>query len=179
MLEYSGWLPDGRTLDIVTGVGRNTLYLATQGYDVDAVDFSNEALAVARKRAETRQVDVNWIQADLEAEGPPEGEYDMIVVSFYKSYELLCTLKEQLALCGVLMYEQHLKSADPVDRGSTNDRYRYGSNDLLRCYLDLTVLRYTKEKRVFQSGERTGQTAAVATLFACNSTGGAQSYPPG
>lgn len=176
--EYSDWLPDGQALDIATGVGRNALYLAKEGYEVDAVDFSNEALGVARERAETQQVHVNWVKADLETEGPPEGEYDVIVVSFYKSYELLCELKERLAPGGVLIYEHHLKSADPVDRGSTNDRHRYGSNDLLRCCLDLTILRYTEGKRFFQSGERAGQTAAVVTLIARNSTGGKQSYPP-
>ena len=50
-------LPDGRALDVATGAGRNALFLAEHGYRVDAVDVSEEALAIARDRAAGRSVE--------------------------------------------------------------------------------------------------------------------------
>ena len=47
-------LPDGRALDVATGTGRNARFLADHGYDVDAVDVSDEALDRAERRADDR-----------------------------------------------------------------------------------------------------------------------------
>ncbi|CAL9550243.1 hypothetical protein SUDANB70_04450 [Streptomyces sp. enrichment culture] len=46
-----GLLTGGRALELGCGPGRNALYLAAHGYDVDAVDLSPAALAWARERA--------------------------------------------------------------------------------------------------------------------------------
>lgn len=47
-----GLLTGGRALELGCGPGRNALYLAAHGFDVDAVDLSPTALAWARERAE-------------------------------------------------------------------------------------------------------------------------------
>ena len=167
-------LPEGRALDVATGTGRNAIYLAERGYSVEAVDISDEALKRARRRANKREVDVNWHRVDLtDPEYDLETDaYDVITVSFLAALDLLPTLKEALAPGGVLVYDHHLRSSDPIEIGPSNDRHCYRSNDLLRACLDLTVLAYEERCR-----EVNGGTAAVATLVARNSTGGAQSYP--
>ena len=58
-------LPRGRALDIACGAGRNALYLAALGYEVDAVDIAPYALERARQAAAERGLVVNWIAADL------------------------------------------------------------------------------------------------------------------
>lgn len=168
-------LPDGTALDVATGTGRNALFLAEHGYDVDAVDISDAAIATARDRADERGVDVNWIRADLADFEPGRRRYDLVVVSYFAALEYLPDLKEALAPGGVLVYEHHLRSSDPV-AGPSTDRYRYRSNDLLRACLDLTILSYAERRRQRLNG---GETVAVATLVARRSSGGSQSYPPG
>lgn len=167
-------LPVGRALDVATGTGRNALYLAERGYDVEAVDISDEALERARCRADEQGVDVEWIRTDLtDPEFDLETDaYDLISVSFFAALELLPDLKEALAPGGVLVYEHHLRSSDRIEIGPSSDRHRYRSNDLLRACLDLTILFYEERRRQVNDG-----TAAVATLVARNSSGGAQSYP--
>ncbi len=167
-------LPEGDALDIATGSGRNAIFLAKHGYAVTAVDISDEALKRAQRRADDQGVDIEWIRADLTDPefGLEADSYDLITVSFYTALDILPAIKEALAPGGVLVYEHHLRSSDEVDIGPSNDRYRYRSNDLLRACLDLTILSYEEQRREVIDG-----TAAVATLFARNSSGGAQSYP--
>ncbi|MFA9501585.1 class I SAM-dependent methyltransferase [Natrinema sp. H-ect1] len=165
-------LPDGRALDVATGSGRNALFLAERGYDVDAVDIADEAIETARERADERGLDVDWTRADLAEFDPEPGRYDLIVVSYFAALEFLPDLKEALVPGGVLVSEHHLRSSDPV-AGPSTDRYRYRSNDLLRACLDLTVLSYTERRRPTDDGEP----VAVATLVARRSSGGTQSYP--
>jgi SAM-dependent methyltransferase len=168
-----GSLPEGRALNVATGTGRNAVFLAEQGYEVDAVDIADEALATARERASERSISVNWTRADLDGHSFPEGAYDVVTMSFYRAFERLPDVKEALAPDGVLLYEHHLRSADPVDRGPSTDRYRLRSKDLLHACLDLTVLQYEEKTRT----DDDGRTAAIVSLVARNSTGGVQEYP--
>ena len=165
-------LPDGRALDVATGTGRNALFLAANGYDVDAIDVSDVALEQAQQRADQRDLDVNWRRADLAEIDLETDRYDVITVAFFAALEHLPALKEALAPGGVLVYEHHLRSSDQIEVGPSSDRHRYRSNDLLRACLDLTILSYEERRRSVIDG-----TAAVATLVARNSYGGAQSYP--
>lgn len=171
--ENVDWLPEGRALDLATGHGRNALFLAEHGYDVDAIDVAPAALEEARSRADERGVDVEWLAADLNEFAFPADEYDVITISYYVNFDRLPDIKEALAPGGVLLYEHHLRSIDSVDRGPSGDRYRMRSNDLLRACLDLTILRYDESTR-----EVNGQTGSVVSLVARNTSGGEQSYPP-
>ena len=51
---YEPSLPDGRALDVAAGTGRNAVYLADRGHDVDALDASAEGLRIVRERAAER-----------------------------------------------------------------------------------------------------------------------------
>ncbi|QSX01205.1 class I SAM-dependent methyltransferase [Haloterrigena alkaliphila] len=165
-------LPEGRALDVATGTGRNALFLAERGYDVDAVDVSDAAIETARRRADERDVDVNWVRADLGEFDLEADAYDVITVSFFAALENLPDLKTALAPGGVLVYEHHLRSSDALEIGPSSERFRYRSNDLLRAALDLTILSYAERRRPVAGG-----TAAIATLVARNTHGGTQSYP--
>lgn len=170
--EWIDRLPGGRALDVATGTGRNARFLADHGYEVDAVDISDEALRQARDHATRQSLAVNWIQADLDTYPLPTERYSVIVVTFFHALDLLPDLKEALEPGGVLLYEHHLRADPPAERGPSDDRHRFRSNDLLRACLDLTVLHYEEATRITD-----GRRSAVATLVARQSTGGAQAYP--
>jgi methylase of polypeptide subunit release factors len=48
-------LPKGKVLDIAAGSGRHSLFLASQGYQVDAIDRDAQALAELSAAARTRR----------------------------------------------------------------------------------------------------------------------------
>jgi SAM-dependent methyltransferase len=77
-----GGLSPGRALDLGAGEGRNAVWLAEQGWDTTAVDFSEVGLAKGEELAARRGVRVNWVQADLRDYEPPAGAFDLVVVVY-------------------------------------------------------------------------------------------------
>jgi len=63
--ENAGLLPSGRVLCLADGEGRNSVWLAGQGYEVTAVDSSSVGLAKGRRLAEAVGVVVDFVHADL------------------------------------------------------------------------------------------------------------------
>ena len=80
--ELEGRKPQGRALDLACGEGRNAIWLAEQGWTVTAVDFSDVAIERARKLAERRGVDVDWLCADLASYEPPEGTFQLVLIVY-------------------------------------------------------------------------------------------------
>ncbi|RRQ80608.1 class I SAM-dependent methyltransferase [Streptomyces griseofuscus] len=60
-----GLVPRGRALDLGCGLGRNALLLAERGFEVDAVDLSPAALALAEERARAAGLDVRFLRGDV------------------------------------------------------------------------------------------------------------------
>ena len=81
LVEWLPHLPRGRALDVACGAGRNALYLAEAGYEVDAIDISSVALDRLRETAQTRGVEVTCIETDLESAELPNQSYDLIVMA--------------------------------------------------------------------------------------------------
>lgn len=75
-----GLLTPGRALDLGCGPGRNALYLASLGFQVDAVDLSPAAVAWARERAREAGADIRFHRGDAFELPAAElgGPYDLI-----------------------------------------------------------------------------------------------------
>ena len=173
--HYVNELPDGRALDLATGTGRNALFLAEAGYEVDAIDRSREGLRLTREAATNRGVEsrLNLIQADLTRYELPVERYDGITLSFYRAIDCFPDIKEALRPGGYLFVEHHLRSTEPTPSGPGTDRYRFASNELLRACLDLTVLYYDESTEERADDRR----RASARIVARNTSGPRQSYP--
>lgn len=72
----------GRSIDLAAGEGRNALWLAEQGWDSTAVDFSAVALDKAAAIAERRGVTITTEVADLTTYVPTPGSYDLVVIAY-------------------------------------------------------------------------------------------------
>lgn len=173
--RYITAIPDGRALDVATGTGRNAVFLAESGYTVDAIDQSREGIQIARENATDRGVEdrINWIQADVPSYAFPTAQYDLITISFYRAVDRFPDIKEALAPGGYLFVEHHLRSTESTPSGPSNDRYRFGANELLHSCLDLTVLYYDETTEERPDDKR----RASARLLARHTSGTRQSYP--
>ncbi|MBU1264852.1 MAG: SAM-dependent methyltransferase [Thiobacillus sp.] len=74
--------PGMRALAIADGEGRNGVWLAEQGAQVHAIDFSAAALEKARKLAAARGVTLEIEQADVLDWHWPEAAYDLVAAIF-------------------------------------------------------------------------------------------------
>ena len=163
--HYVDAFPPGRALDLATGTGRNAVFLAERGYEVDAIDQSEEGLRQANDRAAERGVAdrIEWIQADIPSYSFTPERYAAITISYYRAVDRFTDLKEALVDGGYLYVEHHLRSTEP-----------FGANELLHAGLDLTVLYYDETTSENDDGER----RANARLLARKSSGSRQTYPP-
>jgi tellurite methyltransferase len=69
--------PGGRVLDLGCGEGRDSVFFASRGFDVTAVDPSAAGLRKAERLAAERGVHVTWVEATL-PELPVIGRFDLV-----------------------------------------------------------------------------------------------------
>jgi SAM-dependent methyltransferase len=67
----------GTGLDLASGEGRNAIWLAEQGWDMTAVDFS--AAAIERGRAASDEI--SWVVADIRT-WEPDDVYHLVVIAY-------------------------------------------------------------------------------------------------
>lgn len=83
--ELSG-LPPGRALDLAAGEGRNALWLAAEGWDVTAVDFSLVGLDKGRRleaaQPDGRDLHIDWVHADVLTYDPGPVGYDLALLAY-------------------------------------------------------------------------------------------------
>lgn len=75
-------LPPGRALDVACGEGQNAIWLATLGWDVTGVDYSDVAIAKAKARAEREGIRAEFIRADLVEYEPERSAYDLVAILY-------------------------------------------------------------------------------------------------
>lgn len=75
-------LTPGRALDLAAGEGRNSIWLAKQGWQVTAVDFSAAALAKGKLLADAQGATVDWLTADLVTWTPDAESYDLVLIAY-------------------------------------------------------------------------------------------------
>jgi SAM-dependent methyltransferase len=159
--EWLPRLPVGRALDVACGAGRNALFLAQAGYQVDAIDISRKGLNLARQKAENQGLSVNWIEHDLDLPYPFDTNYDLIVVMWYVDPGLISRLCDCLAPGGCLICEEHLITDQQVI-GPTSSKYRVAPGVLREAVSGLEVLLYEESIEMNAEGEQVASARVVA-----------------
>jgi cyclopropane fatty-acyl-phospholipid synthase-like methyltransferase len=77
-------LQPGSALSVADGEGRNSVWLAKQGLQVDAFDFSSNAVHKAHRLAASHQVQVNFHCCDWQSYHWPQAHYDNVVGIFFQ-----------------------------------------------------------------------------------------------
>lgn len=71
-------LAPGRAIDLACGEGRNAVWLAEQGWQVTAVDFSAVGVERGRAGAAARGIALDWVVADLATWDLGAGAWDLV-----------------------------------------------------------------------------------------------------
>lgn len=158
------WLPRiamGKALDLACGAGRNAIFLAQAGYDVDAVDISPVGLERARQNAAEAGVEVNWIEHDLDETYAFDTDYDLILVMWFVDLGLIGRLCNCLAPGGYLLSQQHLVSDEPVI-GPQGSDFRVAPGALREAAGGLEILLYEEAVETVEDDERLASARLVA-----------------
>ena len=155
-------LPKGTALDIAAGEGRNTIFLAKYGFDVDAVDVSPVGLRKARRLAKEMGVKVHTLRADLRTFDIQKGRYDLIANFYYLDRKLIPKIRKGLKKGGRVIFETYLVDQRDLHTGGPRHlTYFLKHNELLRFFGGFRILLY--REGVFKEG---GRKKAVASLVA-------------
>lgn len=142
LVENIGLLPVGRALDIAMGNGRNAVYLARQGFTIEGIDISAEAVKEAREAARKAGVKIKARVADLESDYKIEEKaYDLIICFNYLQRSLIPSIKHGIRPGGTVVYETFIIDQARFGR-PRNPNYLLEHNELLAMFRDFRCLRY-------------------------------------
>ncbi len=122
LVAQMGLIPKGgRVLCLADGEGRNSVFLAAQGFQVTAVELSHEGIEKAKRLAADRGVTVTFIEEDVNSLDIKPGHWDAIVSIFLhlpKNLRQALHSKILLGLTagGVYIYEAY--TLDQLGKGT-------------------------------------------------------------
>jgi tellurite methyltransferase len=158
LAENTSILPKGRALDLAMGNGRNAIYLATLGFEVEGIDISPGAVNSALEQARKRGVSLHARVADLEGDYRIERDaYHVILCFNYLQRSLIPQVKNGLRMGGMVVYETFIVDQAKFGRPKNPD-YLLKHNELLEMFREFRCLRY-REGIV-------GKERAVASIIA-------------
>jgi SAM-dependent methyltransferase len=131
---------------LACGSGHNAIWLALQGWQVDAVDISPVGLTQAEELARTCGVGVNWIAADLDEFTPAPETHDLvIVVRFLDRARLPGMVEQTLRPGGRLIYETFTTAhTQRPDSHMKNPEFALEPGELPRLFPQLKVVSYAE-----------------------------------
>jgi SAM-dependent methyltransferase len=131
----------GLALDLASGEGRNSVFLARAGLEVIALDFSIHALRKCLALARETGVSIHAAAVDLTSFDIPANKFDVIINFNYLQRSLCRRIIRGLRPGGVLIFEtltgEHLMSSPDF-----NPEFLLGRGELLETFRELHLIKY-------------------------------------
>ena len=140
----------GPALDLACGSGRDAVYLALRGYDVEAIDVLHDALSRAEDLARRSGVILRIRVQNLEREPAlPNSRYQLLVVFRYLQRSLFCALRDAIRPGGYVVYETFHELTARTGHTPRNPDHLLCSGELEQAFdgFDLIVLREAHERK--------------------------------
>ncbi len=143
-------IPPGKALDVAMGDGRNTLFLARNGWETTGFDIADVALDTARARASRENLNVEIITASYEAFDFGSEKWDLIAVMYADAIcggccayddEFIATVIRALKPGGRVVYEGPTRKG-LIEMEPEAANYPFGckeNNDIKNAFLNTGV----------------------------------------
>ena len=165
-------LKTGNIVLLGEGEGRNAVYAAVRGWNVDAVDFSIIAKRKALKLAEENSVGINYEITDLSEYKPKSNYYDTAAIIFLHLNPKIRSgvhskVVDSLKPSGTLILEVYEKEQLGKDSGGPqNIDMLYSKEELRNDFVNMNII--VLEKKIItlnESNQHNGE-AVVQRLIA-------------
>lgn len=141
----------GKILSLAEGEGRNAVYAAKNGWNVDAIDFSSVAREKALALAARQKVMINYDVYDLSDYKPPKNNYNVVTI-FYLHVppelreSIFKKAIEALAPDGKLILEVFEKEqVNKKNFGPSDPEVLYSLEDIATNCIELDFEKFVKE----------------------------------
>ena len=162
----------GRVLAVADGEGRNSVWLAQQGMQVDAFDISPVGVTKANKLAQQANVQVNYQVCGADKfDWKPEA-YDAVVAIFIQFADpdararLFANMKSVLKPNGLILLQGYTpKQLDYKTGGPPNLDHLYTEELLRDAFGDMSLLELQAYEAVLREGtQHSGQSALIGLV---------------
>jgi SAM-dependent methyltransferase len=140
LVAVTSGVKPGRSLDVGMGQGRNTIYLAQQGWESVGFDPADRAVAAAQAQAAKLGVKITTSVARAEDYDWGESRWDLIVLSYVGAREYAARVVRALRPGGMVVVEGFHRDATKTQ--SIGGGVVFDTNELLKIFAGLRVVRY-------------------------------------
>ena len=152
-------IPPGKALDVAMGEGRNTLFLARNGWETTGFDIADEAMDSARARAARENLTIETVTASREEFEFGFEKWDLILVLYADiicngccayDHEFISTIKRALVPGGRIVYEFYTREGlQEVQPGFIDFESRWCAENAIRdSFLEIggfEIIHYSEE----------------------------------
>ena len=169
LVSQAGRLGKGHALALADGEGRNSVWLAQQGFTVNAFDFSAPAIVKAQALADKHTVQVNFSCSAWQNFDWKPAHYDLVAGIFFQfatpeeRAELFEKIKQSLKPGGMLVIQGYGKNQLAFKTGGPDKLEHLYDEDLLRqafAGFDVQVCE-TYETSITEGAGHSGMSALV------------------
>lgn len=145
-------LKPGRLLLFGEGEGRNGVYAAKLGWEVDAIDWSEAAKDKAEKLAADNNVKINYTVTDVSEYTPKENYYDAVALIFLHldpsaREHIHKKAVDSLKSGGVVILESFSKEQlSNSSGGPKNPDLLHSLEEIFSDFVELEIISFSKEK---------------------------------
>ncbi|MGV6808714.1 MAG: methyltransferase domain-containing protein [bacterium] len=131
----------GEGLDIACGAGRDSVFLALNGWQMTGIDRNPDALQRTQRLAQSQQVSVNTLLLDMESQAADINpfslyqphRFDLICVARYLHRPLFPYLRHLLKDGGYLLYQTFMQGSEKFG-SPRNPNYLLKPNELAHVF---------------------------------------------
>lgn len=137
--DYARLATGNRALDIACGMGRHSKYLASLGFEVDALDISSVAIDQLQNIPH-----INAKEVDFDTYTLPKEQYDLIVCTYFLERKLFTQMIEALKPNGIILMETFLHN-EKNERKASNPAFLLNKGELKENFNALCELIHNPE----------------------------------
>lgn len=165
--EVLNKIEPGKILFLGEGEGRNAVYAASLGWEVDAVDYSSAGKEKADKLAAEKNVKINYQAENLADYNPRKNYYDAVVLIYLHldeelresvSFKSISALKSGGKIILEAFEKEQLKYSSG---GPASEDLLYSLSEIAEDFMDLEFEKFSKEHIDLNEGNKHKGKAAV------------------